>query len=219
MSTNTHTNTHTTTSPARARTDLRDSGASTPRGTAATRKAGIALAAGTALWAVTSGTLGFEPDASWKIAAGDLTGLAFQAGIMALLHVQIRTRATGTSKRAGIGLKVERVLLSIAMLWSLLHAVIPSQRDAAWMHAIDMFWPISMLGMFFIGIKVAIAGRWRGPARLWSLLAETWAPVCVPILGIFGHDIGDVVAAGHLLLGYTVLGLILAKRPELTEQR
>jgi hypothetical protein len=78
---------------------------------------------------------------------------------MALLHVQMRTRATDVKAISRRLLKLERVLLSIAMVWSVLHAFLPSQRDAAWMHAIDMFWPLSMLGMFFIGIKVARAGR------------------------------------------------------------
>jgi hypothetical protein len=114
---------------------------------------------------------------------------------------------------------VERVILALAMVWSLAHALLPAQRDAAWMHALDAFWPLSMLGMFLIGIKVAVAGRWRGRARVWSLLAETWAPVCVPLLGILGHGAGDVVAASHLLLGYCVLGLTLATRPDLVQER
>jgi len=149
----------------------------------------------------------------------DLTGLLFQAGVMALLHVQMRTRATDVKAISRRLLKLERVLLSIAMVWSVLHAFLPSQRDAAWMHAIDMFWPLSMLGMFFIGIKVARAGRWRGRARAWSFLAETWASATVPAMAILGHGVGDVIGATHLLLGYTVLGLILFTRPDLVRDR
>ena len=31
---------------------------------------------------------------------------------------------------------------------------------------LDMFWPLSMMGMFFIGIRIAIAGRWHGRLAL-----------------------------------------------------
>lgn len=209
------------TTRAPARTDVSAPAHPTTDHTKFTRRAGLALAAGTIAWAVSNLVVGFEPalsdDAAWKSA--DLTGLLFQCGVMALLHVQMRTRATGVKPISLRLLKVERVLLSVAMLWSVLHAFLPSQRDAAWLHAIDAFWPLSMLGMFFIGVKVAVAGRWRGPARLWSFLAETWAPATVPVMGIFGHDVGDVVGATHLLLGYTVLGLILFTRPDLVQDR
>lgn len=212
---------HLTTTGAPARTDVTavDQRHSQDR---FTRRAGLTLAAGAGAWAVSNLVFGFEPavgdELAWKVT--DLTGLAFQAGVMALLHVQMRTRATGTRPISAKLLKVERVLLSVAMLWSVLHAFLPSQRDAAWMHSIDMFWPLSMLGMFLIGIKVAIAGRWRGRARVWSALAETWAVLSVPAMAILGHDGGgDLFGAVHLLLGYTTLGLILATRPDLVRDR
>jgi hypothetical protein len=211
-----------TTTGAPARTDVTTTAHPRTDDTRFTRRAGLALALGTASWATANLVFGFEPSAgdelAWKFT--DLTGLAFQAGVMALLHVQMRTRATGVKAISRRLLKVERVLLSIAMLWSVLHAFLPSQRDAAWMHAIDMFWPLSMLGMFLIGIKVAIAGRWRGRARAWSALAETWAVLSVPAMAILGHDGGgDLFGAVHLLLGYTTLGLILATRPDLVRDR
>ena len=84
---------------------------------------------------------------------------------------------------------------------------------------LDAFWPLSMLGMFVIGIKVAIAARWRGALRWWPMVAETWAVVTVPSVGIFGQSVGDWVGATHLLIGYCVVGLLLALRPQLTEAR
>jgi hypothetical protein len=138
---------------------------------------------------------------------------------MALLQVQLKTRAAGVSNAARRGLKVERVLLALAMVWSLVHGLFPSVRDETWLAVLDVFWPLSMLGMFIIGIKVAVAGRWRGPARLWSLLAETWAIVTVPTMAILGQAAADIVGPTHLLLGYTTLGLILACRPDLVVDR
>ena len=210
-----------TTTPATARTDVATAtgGASATMSPTTIRRAGLTLAAGTASWAVANLVWGFEPDSEIGIKVTDLTGLAFQVGVMALLHVQMATRATGVKAISRRLLRLERVLLGVAMLWSILHAFLPEQRDAVWMHAIDLFWPLSMLGMFFIGIKVAIAGRWRGRARVWSLLAETWAPATVPVRAVLGHGPGDIVGALHLLLGYTVLGLILATRPDLVEDR
>jgi hypothetical protein len=82
--------------------------------------------------------------------------------------------------------------------------------------ALDVFWPLSMLGMFVIGIKVAVAGRWRGTLRAWPLLAETWAVVTVPTFLIVGEPVSSWVGGTHLLVGYAALGLLLARRPELT---
>ena len=135
--------------------------------------------------------------------------------MLSLVQLQLRTRATGVSRKAVAMLKVERVLLALAMAWSLVHGLVPSARDEVWLAVLDVFWPLSMLGMFVIGIKVAVAGRWRGAARLWPLVAESWAVVCIPVMGIFGQGIGDVVGATHLLVGYATLGLVIAARPAL----
>jgi hypothetical protein len=73
-----------------------------------------------------------------------------------------------------------------------------------------------MLGMAAIGVRIAIAGRWRGAARVWPAIAETWALVMFPAMALVSEEATTFISAGHLFLGYTVLGLILAVRPELT---
>ena len=137
----------------------------------------------------------------------DLTGFAFQVGVMCLVVLQLRTAATGLGRGARVMLRVEQVLLSLAMLWSLLHGLVPSIRDAGWLVVLDVFWPLSMLGMFVIAIKIAVAGRWRGLARWWPLVAESWAVVSVPAMGIGGATVGQYVGASHLIVGYVALGL------------
>ena len=91
-------------------------------------------------------------------------------------------------------------------------------QDTAWFLALDVFWPLSMLGMAAIGVRIAIAGRWKGAARFWPLVAESWAPVCVPFAALT-PAIAHFVGAGHLAIGYVMLGVILARRPELTGAR
>ena len=183
------------------------------------RRTGWAVAAGAALWAGTFAVLNPQTTDPTEIMLVDLGQLPAQLALFALVTVQLRTAATGTSRFARGMLKVEYGLLALATLWTVLHAFVPSIRDDAWMRVLDMFWPLSMLGMAVIGVKIAVTGRWTGAARIWPALAESWAIVSVPALGALGVEAGRFVGAGHLLVGYLTLGVILALRPHLTGAR
>ncbi|MET0414458.1 MAG: hypothetical protein ABW022_00355 [Actinoplanes sp.] len=200
-----------TVQPAPARTDV-------PATTsiAAVRRTGWMVAAGAATWATAMFIANPQSTDSTDILINDLGGLPFQIALFALVTTQLRTAATGVTRVARGMLRVEYALLTLATLWTVLHALLPSQRDAIWLGVLDVFWPLSMLGMFIIGVKIAFAGRWKGVARFWPLVAESWAVVTVPVFGILGATAGQYVGAGHLLVGYAVLGLILARRPHLT---
>jgi hypothetical protein len=212
------------TTPAPARTDAP---AAVPQTTPAhaavvstrlVRRAGIAVTAGAATWAAGILAFGLDVTDGWQNVASNLSSLAFQLGLVALVTVQLRTGAIGTGRLARGFLHVEHVLLSLAMVSTLLAAFVPDQREAAWFLAFDAFWPLSMLGMAAIGVRIAIAGRWQGLARFWPLGAESWAPVVIPAAALFSGA-ATYIAAGHLLVGYTALGLVLALRPELTGAR
>ena len=149
----------------------------------------------------------------------DAGQLPAQLALFALVAVQLRTAATGLGRFARGLLKTEFFLLGMATAWTVLHASVPSFRDDLWLQLLDVFWPLSMLGMFVISVKIAVAGRWRGPARFWPLVAESWAVVTVPAMGILGATGGRYVGAAHLIAGYLTLGLILALRPRLTGAR
>ncbi|HWJ12028.1 MAG TPA: hypothetical protein VNS46_21775 [Nocardioides sp.] len=209
------------TTPPTARTDVQVVPAAGPAGvrTETVRKVGIGLAVGTATWATGAAFVGFNPDTEAGIRTNDLTGLLFQCGLLALVHVHIATRATGTRRAGSWLLQVERVLLVLAIAWTLGHAFLPGQREATWLAVLDFSWPLSMLGMFIIGVTIAVSGRWRGPARAWSLVAETWVLVTIPALNILGETGGTAVGVAHLVLGYAVLGVILALRPGLVLPR
>ena len=206
------------TTPAPARTDV-----AAPPTTPATgvstrfaRRVGIAVAGGSAAWA--AGMLAFTnlPQAgTWQHFLYEVSALLFQLGLVALVTLQLRTGATGTGKLARGFLHAEHVLLGLAIASTLTWMFAREYDDTAWFLALDAFWPLSMLGMAAIGIRIAIAGRWKAAARFWPLVAESWAPVAVPatvLLPGFAHYVG----AGHLLIGYVLLGVILARRPELT---
>ena len=183
------------------------------------RRLAVPLVVGALSWSVSSFALGFNPASSAGTTVQDLTGFAFQVGVMSLVVLQLRTAATGLKRGARIMLRVEQVLLSLAMIWSLVHGLVPSARDEVWLAVLDVFWPLSMLGMFVIAIKIAAAGRWRGLARWWPIVAESWAVVSVPSIGIAGPTVGTYVGASHLLVGYVTLGLILIARPHLVGAR
>jgi hypothetical protein len=208
------------TSPAPARTDLAGtaSAARTSR-TASTRVArwtGAAVAGGSLSYAIGMLAFGVNPDPGWRSTVYEVTSLAFQLGLVALVALHLRTRATGTGRLARFFLHAEHVLLGLAITSTLTWMFLREHEEEAWFLLLDAFWPLSMLGMAAIGIRVAIAGRWRGAARVWPVVAETWAPVVVPLNAALGNDVGQVAGACHLMIGYVVLGVILATRPELT---
>ncbi|MDX6744806.1 hypothetical protein [Actinocorallia sp. A-T 12471] len=208
--------THVTDQRATARTDGPAPALDRGPSRAAIRRAGLGLTAGSLTWAVAICALGSDGEG----VAGriiDLTGLAFQLGVFCLLWVQMRTMAIGTSKAARFALRAEAVVLGLASVWSLLHGVLPaSQADAPWLAVLDMAWPLSMLGMAVIAVKLAFAGRWRGVLRGWPLVAESWALVSVPAYGMFGPAIAGWVGGVHLVVGYATLGVLMALRPEQT---
>ncbi|MER7213106.1 MULTISPECIES: hypothetical protein [Streptosporangium] len=180
------------------------------------RNLGLGLTVCTLPWVVSNVLFGPHGDGPGS-RINDLTALLFQIGLFALVTAQLRTRATGTSRASVILLRVETVLLVPACLWSLLHGILPVEaRGATWLAVLDVFWPLSMLGMFTIGVKLAFAGRWRGVLRWWPLVAESWAFVAIPSLWLLGEPVGRWIGAGHLVAGYATLGLLLARSPELT---
>jgi hypothetical protein len=186
----------------------------------AVRAGGLAMAAGAAAWALGSVlTYDVDPASDAYPFAYKASSLLFQLGLVALVAVQLRTRATGTGRLARGFLHAEHVMLGLAIASSLQWMFAPGLSEDAFFVALDLFWPLSMLGMAAIGIRIAIAGRWRGAARVWPAIAETWALVMFPAMAVVSQEATSFVSAGHLLVGYTTLGAILAVRPELTEAR
>lgn len=204
-----------TTTPAPARTDETTRTASTRTA----RRTGAFVAAGAAIWAGAMALYSPQDPDPTAITVMDLGALPFQLSLFALVTLQLRTGATGVTRLARGMLRAEYVLLALATTWTVLHGFVPAFRDDLWLAVLDAFWPLSMLGMAIIGVKILFAGRWKGAARVWPAIAESWAIITVPAMGIFGATVGQFVGVGHLLIGYLTLGLIIALRPHLTGAR
>jgi hypothetical protein len=197
-----------------ARTDVRRP-AATSGTTGPTRpfyKRGMLLTAGALAWAAGMSVIGSDPSGATEEAVFSTVSGVFQIGLLGLLTVLWQTQALGEGRLARFFLRLEAVLLLLAIGSTFVDGIGVSDLDKAGWMMLDLCWPLSMLGMFFIGIRIAIAGRWRGASRYWPLVAESWAIVSVPSYGIFGSTVAGYVGALHLCVGYAVLGQIVARK-------
>src|SRR5690349_17001210 len=198
-------------SPAPARSDL----VAPPTGARAARPYllhGRVLSLGALSWAAAIAAFGANPHETLPLALFGVGSGFFQVGLFFLLRVLWRTRALGEGRVARTVLRVEAVFVALAICSTFVDAIAVSDLSQPGWLALDAFWPLSMLGMFLIGIRIAVAGRWRGARRFWPMVAESWAVVCIPTLLVVGPAVAAVVAPLHLLVGYLVLGLLVATK-------
>jgi hypothetical protein len=173
---------------------------------------GTVLTAGALLWAASIAVVGNNPTDTLGLIGFGIGSGSFQVGLLFLLRVLWRSRALGSGRVARAFLVAETVAVVVAMCSTLADTLALSDlSQPAWL-ALDLFWPLSMMGMFAIAIRIAIAGRWHGVARFWPLVAESWAVVVIPTMAIFGDSASQVVASAHLVVGYAVLGQIVARK-------
>ena len=170
------------------------------------------LTVGAVAWGVDTLVFGTDRSGTAEQILSALTGGTFQLGLLGLLSVLYATRALGEGGLARFFIRFEFVLVLLALGSTVADGIGVSDMDQAGWAVLDAFWPLSMLGMFFIGIRIAIAGRWHGKARYWPLIAESWAPIVVPMYGLFGSTVAGVVSFVHLCIGYGVLGQIVARK-------
>ena len=186
---------------------------------------GTVLTVGALMWAVAIALYGNDPpDPAVGAMVFGIGSGAFQIGLLFLLRVLRRTDALGAGKvarsRAGGGERLRRPAIASTVVDAVGSPT--SASPAGWL--LDVFWPISMIGMFGLAIRIAIAGRWRGVSRFWPLVAESWAVCVIPTMNIFGQQVAGIVAVVHLLVGYCTLGQIVARksddrRPNLGQHR
>lgn len=225
------------TTPARVRTDAAAGSAATPTeavpapgaapgsgspgvrtpGDGVVRALGAGLAVGATAYGIPFMLFGAQEAGLGRFVI-DLTGVFFQLGVFCLLAAMWRTQAAGTSRLARTMIIVESVVLGLATVQSLTTLPAMGGEWSTVATVLDPFWPLSMLGMAILGVKVAVAGRWRGALRAWPVVAETWIVVALPAMMLFGPVVGSIVAGAHFLVGYATLGVLLAVRPGLTRR-
>ncbi|WP_243061247.1 hypothetical protein [Nocardioides sp. SR21] len=199
--------------PAPARSDVRRPAASGTRTPARPFfKRGMLVSIGAVAWGTDSLIFGTDPSGTMEEALSSITSGTFQLGLLGLLTVLFATQALGEGRLARFFIRFEAVLLFFAIGSTVADGIGVSNLDQPGWAMLDAFWPLSMLGMFFIGIRVAIAGRWHGKDRYWPLIAESWGPIVVPTFGIFGSSVAGVVSFVHLCVGYGVLGQLVARK-------
>ncbi|WP_205471533.1 hypothetical protein [Nocardioides sp. SYSU D00038] len=173
---------------------------------------GVLLTLGAVGWATGQLLFGLDPETRADRLTYAALGAPFQLGLLGLLWVVDRTRALGQGRVAHVYVRVVAVLVVLAIGSTISDAVGATDMDRVGWALLDASWPLSMLGMFTVGVRIAIAGRWRGPARWWPLGAESWALVVIPVMGAFGDDVGLAVSVVHLCLGYGGLGVVVARK-------
>ena len=201
-------------SPAPARSDV---ATATPGGATTERPFllhGRVLTAGALAWAGAMVFAGIDPQTRGGEIAFSLSSGLFQVGLLFLLHTLWRTRALGEGRIARAVLRVESVAVVLAIGSTAGDGLGLTDMDQLGWMLLDAFWPLSMLGMFLIGIRIAIAGRWKGVTRFWPMVAESWAVVVIPTLGIFGDTAAHVVACLHLVVGYAFLGVLVSRKAD-----
>ena len=200
-------------SPAPARTDVHvTSAGADPRYPYAVH--GRVLTAGALAWAASIVAFGLNPETYPGLAAQGISGTIFQIGLLLLLRTLWLTRALGEGRVARGVLRFEAFAVAMAIGSTIADGVQVSNMSQPGWAILDAFWPLSMLGMFLIGIRIAVAGRWDGLTRWWPMVAESWAVVTIPALGIFGQTVGRGVACVHLIIGYAVLGVLVSRKTD-----
>ena len=199
--------------PAFARSDVRPAPAGTPSTTRPFVRQGYLLTAGALAWAAATAIVGTtDPGNATDEAIFSAGSGLFQVGLLGLLVVLFRTQALGSGRLARFFIRLESVLLTLAIASTFVDGIGVSDLEKTGWMILDMFWPISMLGMFMIGARIAVAGRWSGVSRFWPMVAESWAVVVVPTYGIAGGEAATYVSCIHLVIGYAVLGQIVARK-------
>jgi hypothetical protein len=177
--------------------------------TRTTRAGGVALALGASTWAAT--LLIAPPDGDTSYTIEILGGLAYQIGLAGLLAAAWATRALGTGRAATIVLRSEAVVLALASAWSLVYAIDPRTGDHPVMVALDVCWPLSMLGLVAVGAFIARARVWQRPLRQLPLIASLWLPLDITVMLVAGDTAGLIFRAAWLVLVWGGTGVLIAR--------
>lgn len=148
----------------------------------------------------------------------------FQLGLLAMLAVMWVTLATGPGRTARGILAAEVVAVVLAIAWTVPYLFDADRATTGILVVLDVFWPLSMLGVLVVGVLVARAGQWPNPVRYLPLAASLLIPVDLAVASA-PDDIRNAVMGGYLAMAYGALGVGLIRsagrlsQSRLTDQR
>lgn len=189
--------------------------------TTTVRWCGAAAAAGGVLWSLTWLVAGV-PEEGVNQAVEIWGSFAFQLGVVALLVAMRGTDAAGTSRWGRWLLSGQAALMALAIAWTVPHLVDPNyqaKNENTVLVVLDAAWPLSMLGLVFVGVAVARARRWPTPLRWFPLAAGLLIPVDIAAMLLFGPWTEIVVRAAYMSATYGALGVLLVREAPLVVAR
>ena len=170
---------------------------------------GALIALGGALWGLSWIVSPSENDANSQTeiwASG-----VFQLGLLALLAILWSTQATGTSRLARGFLAAEVVALILAIAWTVPYLFDANRPTTGVLVVLDVFWPLSMVGLIVIGVLVARAARWPTPLRYLPLAASLLIPIDIAVAWT-PDEVRNAVMGAYLAASYGLLGLSLIRQ-------
>lgn len=173
-------------------------------------RCGAGVIAGAVLWG--TGMLVAGPLEDDELHRAELAGsLAWQLGILSLVAVLHSTRATGSGALGRALLSVQTVLILLAGVWTVAHLVDPDRAAEGLLVALDLCWPLGMLWLLIVAIRVAVVHRWTGRARWAPLVAKAWVLVAIASLALLPDWPAIVANAVAMAALYGYLGWVVAR--------
>lgn len=130
----------------------------------------------------------------------------FQLGLLGLLAVMWFSHATGLSRTPRGVLAAEVVALLLAIAWTAPYLFDANRPTTGVLVVLDVFWPLSMVGLIIVGVMVARAARWPAPLRYLPLVASLLIPVDIAIAWA-PDDVRNAVMGAYLAASYGLLGI------------
>jgi hypothetical protein len=176
--------------------------------TATIRGCGIATAVGGITWGAAWQFSPSSPEQNSQVeiwASG-----VYQLGLLALLAVLWATSATGTGRWGRTALAAEGAAVVLAIGWTVPHLFDANRGDTGLLAVLDVFWPLSLVGLIVVGVLVLRARRWPAPIRYLPLLAGLYIPVELAIS--WAPDTARVATTAlYLALAYGLLGATIMR--------
>jgi hypothetical protein len=181
------------------------------------RAGGVLIALGAIVWSIGWLQAGPRPLNASGMPINDQFEIwasgVFQLCLIAMLLIMRITRATGTSRAGRWILDAESVAVLLAIAWTIPYLFDANRPSTVILTVLDVFWPLSILGLVAVGFMVMRAKRWPSPVRYLPFVASLIIPVDILLmLSGVGEWTEIVVRSIYLAVTYTVLGVFVIRQ-------